>query len=668
MRARDPIGIFLALLLGTLVPASLRAEEPIAPDHLRNMSLEELMEMTVVSASRSEQALEDVAAAVYVISREDIANSKVRTIAEALRQAPGLQVGQIDANRWAVGSRGFNSRYTNKLLVLVDGRSVYTPLFSGVHWGVEDLPLEIVDRIEVIRGPGASVWGSNAVNGVINIITRPASDLQGHGVKFGAGVEENAFGEGWVAGAWGENVDLRLAAKSFSRDAYTTSEPLEAHDAWNLGRANLRLDWQRSEETDLTFIADAHQVGADHTLAFSRTAPPWRDIQIGELESRGASLLGRWVHRRSDRATWSGQTYLDWVDRDGDVLQEDRTTWDGEVQLELGVTDHSNLMLGGNYRISADKIGSPHPEVDFGVPERTDRLWSSFVQWQWRTAGGRLGFTLGTKYEDHPYTDPEWQPTARVIWSPNESQSIWGAVSRAVRSPSRSEIGGSFDFGAYFEPGQPVFLVEVEGNPEMGSEELVAWELGYRFVPERRLSLDVAAFVNRYDDLMGIQTIAVETFSAPAPGYILATHRIINSGRATAWGGEVSARWQVAPRLRINGFYAYIDVENEDIETSQNVASRFYRHGVMLRSELDLASDWRLDTMFHLHSPLAGLGDPEAVQRLDAALSWRMRSDLEFSLVGQSLLHSSQTEFEHHGWELGTEVERTVFAMFRWGR
>ena len=437
-----------------------------------------------------------------------------------------------------------------------------------------------------------------------------------------------------------------------------------------MGRANLRLDYAHSQRTDLTFIADAHDYAADQTLALSTSAPPWLDFRQTQFESRGGSVQGRWVHERSSRATWSAQSYVEWVDREVEVLYEERLTWDVELQYDLALNDRSHFAVGGAYRRTSDDMtGGPDLLFDFGQAQRTDELWGAFVQWQWAMVPDRLDLTLGTKVEDHPYTAPELQPTARLLYSPADQHSVWGAVSRAVRSPSRSEIAGRYNFRSVLQPGQPVAVIVALGNTDMESENLVAYEIGYRFVPERAFSLDVAAFVNQYDDLLGVQIEGLQSFTDPPPGYVITETRIINAPGATAWGAEVSARWQPIERLRLSGFYAYFDADfgqGEEMGTTET--ARHYRHGVMLRSELDLRSDLRLDAMLHFHSPILGEGDLESVERLDAALSWQVRSDLEFSLVGQSLLHSSQREFQNAGWEVGTEVQRTVFAMFRWSR
>jgi iron complex outermembrane receptor protein len=318
--------------------------------------------------------------------------------------------------------------------------------------------------------------------------------------------------------------------------------------------------------------------------------------------------------------------------------------------------------------VSDDELETPDPAFDFGTPARTDEMWSAFAQFQLMLVPEKVEFTLGSKLEDHAYTDPELQPTARLLWHALDDHTVWTAVSRAVRSPSRSEIEGSYGFGTFFNPGSPVTLLQTTGNPDLKSEELIAWELGYRFVPERGFSLDITGFLSQYENLRGIEIQSLDIFTSPAPGYVITNAKMDSGGAVTAWGGELSARWQPRERLRLSGFYAFFDSKaGEDDPEDVEGDTRYYKHGVFLRSELDIAQDWILDAGFHYHSPLVG-DDVSGVERLDMALRWQLRSDVELSIVGQSLLHKNQTEFESPGWEIGTQVERTVFAMVRWGR
>jgi iron complex outermembrane receptor protein len=417
---------------------------------------------------------------------------------------PGLHVSQIDANKWAITARGFNGQFANKLLVMIDGRSVYTPLFSGVFWDVQDVMLEDVDRIEVIRGPGGTMWGANAVNGVVNIITKSAHDTEGISVSGGAGTLERRFTEARVGGSFG-GAAARGYIKYFDRADMKTNTGAQANDAWSMTRGGFRMDWDLGEHDEVTLQGDYYDGKVDDTLALG--------IPSRQLVN-GGNLLSRWNHVTDSGAATQLQFYYDRTERTvGFLLTEERNAVDLELNHHFAPSKRHSLVIGGGYRMVADEI-SPMA-ISFTPTNTTDHLAQLFLQDEISVVDGLLSFTLGSKFEYNNYTGFEFQPSARVLLTPDPRHSLWGAISRAVRTPSRADLhlattAPSTDL--------PDTIDTFTGNPGFLSEVLWAYELGYRGQVLDDVSLDLAAYYHDYEDLRSTEVLASAVGPAPAAG------------------------------------------------------------------------------------------------------------------------------------------------------
>lgn len=644
------------------------------------LSLEELLQAEVQTASRKSQRLQDVAAAVFVITRDDIERSGATSLPEVLRLAPGVQVARLANNRWAVSARGFNGRFANKLLVLMDGRSIYSPLFSGVLWEMEDTLLEDIERIEVIRGPGAALWGANAVNGVINIISRHARDTVGSLAVAGAGSEEKAFGalrHGFAAGPG----HLRLWAKAFARDRSVDSAGVAANDDWRGLRAGLRGDWTLGAEhrLSLTSALRSGPTGDRWNLA-SLSSPTGSVPTDMEQSGQGAHLLLKHDWLPADGSANTLQLSID--DSRFDVkgaVGERRRTVDIDFQRRLAGDGAHDVIWGLAHRLSSDQLQSS-AVISF-LPERREfRHTSVFVHDEITLAPESLRLVLGARLEHNNRTGLEPQPNARLIWTPTPQQAFWGALSRAVRTPSRAEQDGGADV-AVLPAGPmspPVLLRNVAaGERPLLSETVQALEFGYRQRFDAQLALDLTMFRNRYDRLRGVQAGAQRLSFAPQL-HVVQEIAPNNDSQGSTTGVEIVVDWQPYRWWRLQGGYSHLRTSIE-ARSADPIAQAFAgelrtsapRHQASLRSSLSLERRQQLDFWLRhvgtLASGSAGNAKVPAYTTLDLRYAWRVGSGVEFTLVGQNLLDARHAEFVP---ELlpsqATQVERGWYAKAKW--
>ena len=644
--------------------------ESATTDYLA-LGLEDLMNMTVTSVSRKSQPLSDAAAAIFVITQEDIRRSGVTSIAEALRMVPGLEVARIDANKWAISSRGFNGRFASKMLVLFDGRTVYTPIFSGVFWDRQDTMLEDIDRIEVIRGPGAALWGANAVNGVINIITRQAGDTLGTQLTAGGGTQERAFGAARYGRQLGEDAALRIYGKYTNRAGLDDLSGQEAHNGWTALRGGFRLDADPDTQNSLTLQGDLYQERLQET--YVDLAPTLETINH-TTPVFGANLLSRWKHSYSDTADLALQLYYDRTDTTLAIIGEIRDTYDIDFQNRFALTADQEVVWGGGYRFTHDRITSPTPSLSVTPASQGNHLFSSFLQDNLTLVPDRLHFILGSKFEVNSYTGFEVQPNVRLIWTPNKQHTVWGAVSRAVRTPSRGEESVSL----YQAGPAPGVLAHLIGNDQLQAEELIAYELGYRIEPASELSADLAVFYNRYRKLStpSVGTPVLE--NTPAPPHLSLPLVLGNFGRAETCGVELAADYKALSWWRLRGAYTFLRVLHTETDPGAVLASNLKgespQHQVSLRSSLDLPRRVELDLWVRYVSGLEFQDSPgspateiDGYLTLDARLGWRPWSSLELSLVGQNLLQSEHREFlPQQILTQATQVGRSVYGKVDW--
>ena len=606
---------------------------PVAAFDVERMTLEELMELNVESASRKAEQVWRTPAAVYVLTAEEIRRARATSVPEALRLVPGVQVARVDANKWAVSIRGFNARAANKLLVLVDGRSIYDPLFSGVLWESFDPMLENIDRIEVIRGPGGALWGANAVNGVINIITKHTRDTQGGLAVIGGGDELTSTGGARYGWRIGRDQTARVHANFSNRDQGFRRGSDVADDA-HVGSAGFRWDWHQNATDDVVVSGDIYDARAGE---FRQPGDP---LPAGAVDAQhhGGQLSLGWRRQLSATDLWDARIYYQRFAFDNaNALRERRDVYHFELQRNQAVHPRHQLVWGASWRDTQDEI-TPGPVLSLTPAARRDQVRAAFVQDTIALVPQQWELTLGAKVERNDYTGTEWQPNARLAYTPSAQRLWWAAVSRAVRTPSRLE--------------SDVVLAGARLGAGFDAERLTAYELGHRWQPNARWVFDIAVFRHAYDDLLTLE-----------PGAGLA-----NRMRGDADGFELTTRWDPHQRVRLEANYSYLrldlalDDDSADVTRPELTEGAAPRHQLALRSEWDLARDWEFDAIVRYVDELPAQQVP-AYTALDLGIGWRLERGLDVSLVGQNLLdphHPEQRSTQT------TEVQRGVYAKLSW--
>ena len=654
------LAFYAAIVTG---PVRSGADSTVEAAELAEMSLEDLLSLEVTSVSRKAERSSEAAAALYVVTNEDIRRSGSRTIADALRLVPGVHVGQIDSSQWAVGLRGFSGQLNNKLQVLIDGRSVYTPLFSGVFWDVQDTLIEDVDRIEVIRGPGGTLWGANAVNGVINVITKTAKETQGGLVVGGGGTEERGFGAFRYGGKIGDNFHYRLYGKYFDRDSGFDASRVEVDD-WRMGRLGFRTEWDATETDTFTLLGDLYDGEAGPL-----SGPAGPDV---ERQLSGASLLGRWLHRDTADSDSQVQDYYDYTDRNDLFVRDRRGTFDVDTQSRVPLRFlpvRQELIFGLGYRLYTDHVRDGTGVV-VDPDERHVQLPSAFIQDEIRLIDERLRITLGTKIEHTDFTGWEVSPSARAAYVADSDQVIWASISRAVRVTSRLENDIRLESGPTEEIPVPTVFT---GNRGLGAETLLAYEVGYRVQPAEilfgeaaarpRFFLDVALFYNDYEELVTFAPSDPVFVPTPPPGRLVVPVVAGNDMEGSIYGFEIAADASLAAWWRLRSSYSHTQI---DLDVGEGSSDPFSaegstpRHMVSVRSFVDLPWDLQFDQVLRWLDalPSRGVG---SYFGLDLRLGAHLPYGLELSLVGQNLLHDHHREFDG-----GTEVERGFYGKLSW--
>lgn len=615
---------------------------------LGDLPIETLLQMEVTTVSRKTERLAETPAAITVVTHDDIVRSGATSLPEALRWVPGLEVAQVDAGQWAVSARGFNDLFANKLLVLQDGRSIYTPLFSGVFWDIQGSLMEDIDRIEVVRGPGATLWGANAVNGVINIITRAAKDTQGTLLTLGGGTEDRAFASVRYGGKIADAAYFRVYGTYGNHDDSVLQSGEDAHDSWEQGRWGFRLDWDISSENQLTLQGDAavgtfnREIGVFDPAAtnFTRVVRDDQDVHAG-------NILGRWTHTFSEDSDLRVQAYYDRTERDTVIFDEKRDTFDIDFQHRFGIGERNDVVWGAGYRVTSDEVGNS-PTISLNPDHRTDNLFSAFIQDEIKIVDS-LKVVVGTKVEHNDYTGFEVQPSGRVHWTPVDHQSFWASISRAVRSPSRVEddvrLNQVIPPDGLF-PGSPATVATTYGDRNFLSEELLAYEAGYRVEMHTNISLDLALFYNDYDHLRSIEPGPSPTQPA-MPGSI--PFHGANELFGETYGAEASVNLHITPWWRVQPGYSLIKMDLHKRASSQDTTSeadegKTPQQQWSLRSSMDLPHHVSLDCLVRYVDRLPALSI-NSYWGLDLRLAWRPKDWLELSVVGQNLIDSQHSEF-----------------------
>lgn len=660
--------LFILVIFG-LMGSRFSQSHPLDLSHL---SLEELMNLEFVTASRNPQPLAETAAAVYVISNEAIKHSGVTSIADALRMAPGVQVAQISSHTWAVSIRGFNDRFSNKLLVLMDGRTLYNPLHSGVIWEVQDMVLEDIDRIEIIRGPGAAMWGANAVNGVINIITKNSSDTLGSLLTVAGGTSERFHGQARFGGRAGERTTYRLYGKYLERAEGENITFMEGEDSWNMGQGGFRLDHAFSAQSHLSLQGDLYQARLED-MNISAASPLFIAMPVESVwDMKGHHLLGAWRYTMADNSNLQAQFYYDTTTTDSIFGNEERETYDFDFQHIFSLTDNQNITWGIGFRQSADDIEGTYQVNVVHDPTRRDILYSAFLQDEIALFSSRLKLIIGSKFEHNDYTGVEIQPSVRGSWQPADNHSLWAAVSRAVRTPSRYEHDGILRSPLLQDPENGSIIARIwQSSTDFDSEVLVAYETGYRHIVNEKLSFDLALFYNDYEEIGTMEAEQPTLMTTPFGDLLLQPYVIDNAISGFTWGGELVANILPADWWRLQGVYSYLQMqlenESENASTSaEDINNTSPGSQLSLRSHMTFPHNLSLDLWLRYVGALSS-ENVESYWDGDIRVAWEPVEHFELSLVGRNLFRESHKEMEQHSYSsLSTEVKRSLYLKLSW--
>jgi iron complex outermembrane recepter protein len=652
-----------AVFFTTCLTLSLSSPSKARTDDYFDLSPEQLISAEVISVSKKAEPVAQAPAAIYVITHEDISRTGVTSIPDALRMAPGVDVAQGDSNSWAINIRGFNKGLANQLLVMVDGRTLYNPLFAGTYWELQNMPLEDIERIEVIRGPGGTLWGANAVNGVINIITKKAQDTQGKLVSVAAGNYVRDFGLGQIGGKINDNSWYRAYIQHFNNGSFKNPDGDDAGDAWHDNRAGFRIDWGDK----LTVSGDAYTNRSGQLVSVPQFTPPYAMINEDNMESQGANLLAHWKNKFGDGSLLALQAYADYTARDQLILRDEREIFDFNGQYNFPVRGRNEIIVGGGYRMTHDNLGNTRT-LTLRPSRNTDSLFNVFAQDKIALVPDHWYLTLGSKAEYRSDIGLEFEPNARLQWFPDDHQAIWAAVSRALRTPSPIETDINLNAGV-FPPGILPLEFNLAANPHFDSERLIAYELGYRNQITSDLAMDVAAFYNNYNGLAAqqFQGLSLVNNGVDPPYFLFQTNQA-NLMAAETHGIEIAAEWSVSKSWKLTGSYSFqemfIHLDN-DFTNQQAQEMQSPRHQANLRSYWNINKDWVLNTSVNYVSRLSAFDVPAYI-RLDMNLGWHVAPRVKFNLIGQNLLQGYHREFGN-GTDLNaSEVPRSVFGKVTW--
>lgn len=637
-RILAPAGFFAACLVLAAGVASAQSRPALA-----DLSLEQLAQMKVISVSKSAKSVSSSAASIFVLTERDIHRSAVTTLPEALRLAPNLQVARIDARDYAITARGFNNRLSNKLLVLVDGRSVYSPLFSGVFWDTQDVMLEDLDRIEVVSGPGGTLWGANAVNGVVNIVTQSAAHTQGTLVSLGAGANERQLAARY-GGELADDGYYRVYAKHARHDDTRHADGSSSFSGWQRSQTGFRSDWE-DDSGALTLQGDAY-------------TGELREARTGDKEITGANLMATVSRVVSPHSQISVKAYVDHTERDEPLrFQQYLTVFDLELQQGWSAGQRHNFVWGGGYRHVIDRINNAGA---FAIlPERQTVHWQNvFLQDEIRLFDN-IRLTLGGKLEYNPYTQWEALPSAQVAWAPEAHKLLWGSLSRAVRSPAR------FDRDFYV-PAVPEVIDGVPqynhaGGADFRSEVANVVEVGYRGQYSAKVSYSVTAFHSHYERLRTLEP------NPAGSGTVFA-----NRATADAYGIEMWSSWQGSDNWRMHAglvlqeFDFDLDPGSRDQSSETSLVVGDPEHYWQLRSSYDVSDNLRFDATVRQVAELRlESARVPAYTELDASIAWRIKPHMELSLVGKNLLGDVHIEYGHPA--QASQFDRSVYGKLVWG-
>jgi len=668
-------GIRLGLLLLSAVP--LLPDTPpqsnavdTSPAALKNLSLEELSQIEVTTPSKTPTPAFQTPAAITVITGEDIKRSGALSIPEALRLAPGVEVARIDGNKWSIGIRGFGSRLSRAVLVLIDGRTVYTPLFAGTYWEVQDTLMDDIDRIEVIRGPGGTIWGPNAVDGVINVITKSAHETKGILASAGGGNAEQGFAN-FRYGGGNQQFGYRVYVKAFTDSPEVHSDG-KNFDDWRAAQAGARLDWTGQHRDTFTLQGDLYDEKAGERVQATSYTPPYSQIIDGNALLSGGNIMGRWTRILTDGNDVQIQAYYDRTNRHEPNFGENRNAFDIDFLQRLRLPAREQVSWGLGARVDPVHDIEVVSGLTFLPSNRTDYLFTGFLQDEIGLLEHRLTLTLGTKVLRTNFTGVDLEPSVRLLWTPTEHDTVWAAFTHALRTPSDSEENFYLSGFVGTAPDGTNIFARFNANPSFAPEQLNGYELGYRRLLGRKIYLDLATFYNHYHDLFDEEiTGPIAPEDTPAPAHLLLPAQFRNGLKGATEGGEIAPEWRPASFWRVRGSYSYLHMNLEkapgsgDIGTAPTIVGSSPAHQVDVRSSIDFKKSFQFDLAYRYVSALPGELVP-AYSTGDARLAWR-RGQVELSLVGQNLLQPWHFEANGDPGPL-VAIKRSVYAKIAWTR
>jgi iron complex outermembrane receptor protein len=664
------VSAFILLLWLTVAHQTTRAQDTQGnqnpPENLKHVSLEELGQIEVTTASKVPVKAIRTPAAIYVITQEDIRRSGATSIPEALRMAPGVEVARVDSNTWSLGVRGFGSTLSRSVLVLIDGRSVYTPLFAGVYWQVQDTVLEDIDRIEVIRGPGGTIWGANAVNAVINIITKNAQETRGTLASAGGGNLDQGFVNFRYGAGNDKGFGYRIYGKAFTRGPEFHPDH-QQFDDWRMGQTGFRTDWDSHNRDRLTLQGDLYSGDAGQRVEMASYSPPYTTDVQQNAEVSGGNLLGRWERDLGSGSNIQLQTYYDRTNRKQASFAESRDTFDIDFIHQLPLPWRQDFLWGLGASLSSGNASQVVPTVVFTPNHYTDKLYNAFLQDEIPIVGDQLSLTIGSKFLHNGYSGFEIEPTVRLLWTPSSQQTVWGAVTRAVRTPSRVEE--DLQLTALVAQ-TPLTFFRAIGDRKFSSESLIGYEGGYRSLVGPRFHLDIAAFYNNYDHLLSVAPGAPFSESSPPPPHTVIPLFFRNGLLGRTAGFEIAPDWTPTHTWRLRGSYSYLHIDlskragSPDASTANSTEGSSPHHQVAIQSSLDLPKKLEFDQTFRYVSSLPAqlVG---AYTTADVRFSWHATRSLDVSIVGQNL-------FQPHHAESGGDpgplvgIERSAYIKLTW--
>lgn len=664
--------LFGLVFISAFAHATNSASDQQTERSLKSLTLEQLGNIEVTTTSKEPEQVWKTAAAIYVITQQAIQRSGVRTLPDALRLAPGVEVAQIDSNKWSVGIRGFGSRLSRDVLVMIDGRTVYNTLLAGTYWEVQNVLLADVDRIEVIRGPGATIWGPNALNGVINIITKTSKDTHGTLVEAGGGSVEEGFLNARYGGSYGNDLNYRVYGLTFDRGPEYHADH-DNYDSWRALQGGFRTDFSPNTRDILTVEGDMYREGAGETVTATTYAPPYSQILRGTEFLSGGNILARWSRTQGPGKDFQVQAFYDRTDRREPNFADYRNTFDIDFLDRFRLPGREQISWGLGARASTGTNPTIVSGLSFSPRTRTDTLYTGFVQNEIEAVHNQLYISLGTKLIKTNYTGVDAEPSARLLWTPTKQQTVWAAFTRALRTPSDAERAFYLLGLVGVESNGTPFFARFNPNPDFKSEDLDGYEIGYRKLFRQTVYLDISTFLNHYSDLFSEDIIGppyVET--NPQPTHILLPADFGNGLVGTTKGVEFAPEWQVLKFWRLGAAYSFLEMQlkkgpnSMDVGTAPVVEGSSPRHQLTAESDFTMTKAFTFDLTLRYVSALPKLSiNPYTTG--DARFAWHWKNGFEFAVVGRNLLQPYHFEYPSDpGPNVG--IKRSVYGQFTWQR